>query len=119
MDLDSAILYTNNINNIRKFYEEVVGLNLEYQDGDQYVSFVFPNGAKLGINKSILTDREKPGGQTVFIRVSDMDVQKQKYEKLGYGFYEPYEEYDWGKYFAILDPDGNKIGFISPMPAKL
>lgn len=114
MDLDSAILYTNDINNIRKFYEEVVGLTVEYQDGDHYVSFIFPNGAKLGINKSILTEREKPGGQTVFIRTQDIKAQKEKYEKLGYNFYEPYEEHYWGRYFAILDPDGNKIGFIDP-----
>jgi predicted enzyme related to lactoylglutathione lyase len=114
MDLDSAILYTKDIRKIRAFYEDVVGLTCEYQDGEQFVSFIFPNGAKLGINKSIYTDREKPGGQTVFIRVDDMRSQKDKYEKLGYEFYERYMEYDWGKYFAILDPDGNKVGFISP-----
>jgi len=114
MDLDSAILYTNDVSKIRKFYEDVVGLRCEYQDQDNYVSFIFPNGAKLGINKSVLTEREKPGGQTVFIRVTDMASQKEKYEQLGYTFYEPYVEYDWGKYFAILDPDGNKVGFISP-----
>jgi predicted enzyme related to lactoylglutathione lyase len=117
LDLDAAILYTNNIAVIRTFYEETVGLTFDHQDGDQYVSFVFPNGAKLGINKSVLTDREKPGGQTVFIRTSDILVQKEKYEKLRYSFYEPYTEETWGKYFAILDPDGNKIGFISPVKA--
>ena len=114
MDLDAAILYSNDINAIRKFYEEVVGLTCQYQDGEKYVSFIFPNGAKLGINKSAFPDRERPGGQTVFIRASDIKAEKEKYEKLGYEFYEPYVEYNWGTYFAILDPDGNKIGFINP-----
>lgn len=114
MDLDSAILYTNDINKIRKFYEETVGLTCEYQEGDVYVSFIFPSGAKLGINKSIYTDRETPGNQTFFIRTQDIDSHYKKYEKLGYQFYEPYKKYGWGTYFAILDPDGNKIGFIQP-----
>lgn len=114
MDLDSAVLYTNNISKIRKFYEDIVGLKCDYQDGEVYASFIFPNGAKLGINKSVLGEREAPGHQTVFIRVQDIGAQKEKYENLSYKFYEPYEEHNWGKYFAILDPDGNKIGFISP-----
>ncbi|MBI3952813.1 MAG: VOC family protein [Candidatus Doudnabacteria bacterium] len=113
MDLDSAILYTKDINKIREFYEKTVGLKVEYQDGDHYVSFIFPNGAKLGINKSVLP-REVPGGQTFFLRVDDIKDQYEKYQKLGFDFYEPYKEYDWGTYFAVLDPDGNKIGFIEP-----
>ena len=111
MDLDSAILYTNDINRIRDFYENVVGLKVEYQDGDHYVSFVFLNGVKLGINKSVLP-REKPGGQTFFIRVNDIQIQYEKYQKLHFDFYEKFEKYNWGTYFAILDPDGNKIGFV-------
>jgi mannose-6-phosphate isomerase-like protein (cupin superfamily) len=114
MDLDSAILYTNDISKIRKFYERTIGLEFEYQDGDVFVSFVFPNGGKLGINKSILTDREKPGGQTLFIRVSDAAKHYEKYKSEGFAFYEPFRKYDWGAYFAILDPDGNKVGFIQP-----
>lgn len=118
MDLDSAVLYTNDINRIREFYEKTVGLTFDYQDGDAYVSFVFPNGAKLGINKSIYTDRETPGNQTFFIRTDTIEDEYEKYKNLGYDFYEPFETHDWGAYFAILDPDGNKIGFIKPTPQK-
>ena len=113
MDLDSAILYTHDIGRIREFYEKTVGLKFEYQDGTHYVSFIFPNGAKLGINKSVLP-RETPGVQTFFLRVDDIKNQYEKYKSLGFQFYEPYSENDWGNYFAILDPDGNKIGFIQP-----
>jgi predicted enzyme related to lactoylglutathione lyase len=114
MDLDSAILYTHDVAKIRAFYEQTVGLTCEHQDGDVFVSFVFPNGARLGINKSVLLLRERPGGQTVFIRVQDAQGQYEKYQKLGFDFYEPFQRYEWGTYFAILDPDGNKIGFIQP-----
>jgi predicted enzyme related to lactoylglutathione lyase len=114
MDLDSAILYTNDIKRIREFYEKIIGLEFEYQDGDHFVSFIFPNGAKLGINKSVLP-REKPGVQTFFIRVDNIKEQLNKYRGLGLELYETYSENDWGNYFAILDPDGNKIGFIQPV----
>ena len=113
MDLDSAIFYTSDIKRIREFYEHTVGLTFDYQDGDHFVSFVFPNGGKLGINKSVLP-REKPGVQTVFIRVEDIQNVYKKYVDLGFEMYEPFVDYDWGVYFAILDPDGNKIGFIQP-----
>jgi predicted enzyme related to lactoylglutathione lyase len=111
MNLDSAVLYTSDISRIKDFYLNGVGLELEYTDGEHYVSFIFPNGARLGINKSVLP-REVPGVQTVFIAVENIEEQYEKYKALGYQFYEPFETYDWGKYFAILDPDGNKVGFI-------
>jgi predicted enzyme related to lactoylglutathione lyase len=101
MDLDSAILYTNDISKIRAFYEKIVGLKCEYQEGNEYVSFIFPDGAKLGINKSIYTDRETPGNQTFFIRTENIDADYNKYKDLGYDFYEPYERHDWGTYLQF------------------
>ena len=114
MDFDSAVLYTNDIDKIRKFYEEVVGLKFDYQDAEHYVSFIFPNGAKLGINKpfSHLAHRDKVGHQTFFISVDDIEKEANKYKELGYEFFEPLEHYDWVSFFAVLDPDGNKIGYI-------
>lgn len=111
MNLDSAVLYTNDIKTITDFYQNTIGLELEYTDGNHYVSFIFPNGASLGINKSSL-QREKPGVQTVFISIKNIKKHYEKYKKLGFDFFEPYEKYAWGSYFAILDPDKNKVGFI-------
>jgi predicted enzyme related to lactoylglutathione lyase len=110
MDLDSAILYSNDIARIRKFYEQTVGLKFEYQDGDHYVSFIFPNGGRLGINKPEpqFAARDKPGHQTVFIRTKEIRKEYERCQKLGLEFFEPYEEHDWGTFFAVLDPDGNK-----------
>ena len=111
INLDSAVLYTRDIKTITKFYQDIIGLKLEYTDGDHYVSFIFPNGCRLGINKSEF-NREQPGSQTFFITVDNIEAEYQRFKDLGYEFFEDYEEYDWGKYFAILDPDGNKVGFI-------
>lgn len=110
MNLDSAVLYTNDIDRIARFYEGTIGLKLEYKQ-EAYVSFIFPNSARLGINISEF-DREKPGSQTFFVSVNDIKKHYKKYVKLGFDFFEDFEEHEWGKYFAVLDPDGNKVGFI-------
>lgn len=110
MKLDSAVLYTNDIDRITKFYTEVIGLKVEYKQ-DVYVSFRFPNGARLGINKSQF-ERDKPGHQTLFLEVDNIEKHYNKFKKKGFKFFEDFEEYDWGKFFAFLDPDGNKVGFI-------
>jgi len=93
MDLDSAVLYTNDIKRIADFYKNIVGLKLEYMDGQQYVSFIFPNCARLGINKSNFK-REKPGSQTVFIATKRIEKLYKKFKKLGYKFFGDFEEYD-------------------------
>jgi predicted enzyme related to lactoylglutathione lyase len=79
MNLDSAVFYSNDIALVTKFYQTVLGFTLEYRQDDTFVSFIFPNGARLGIKKKV-EEREVPGAQTVFIAV-DQDVQKL-YEKL-------------------------------------
>ena len=53
MNMDSAVLYTNGIDTIVKFYEDVIGLKKEYQQRNEFVSFIFPNGARLGIKKAV------------------------------------------------------------------
>ncbi len=114
MNLDSAILYSDDLERITNFYVNEIGLEVEYRDKDQFVSFKFPNGARLGINKpeNALRDRDLPGHQTVFIRVDDVKQRSEEMIAKGYELFEPYADEDWGEFFAILDPDGNKIGFI-------
>lgn len=111
MQLNSAIFYSHDVNRIRAFYEDIVGLKLDYQDGEDFVSFFFDNGTKLGIKKAN-RDKEVPGHQAIFVQTDDIQNELQKYQKLGIECYTPYKEMDWGKFFAVLDPDGNKIGYI-------
>lgn len=112
MDLDSAILYSNDIEAVVPFYRDIVGFELEYHQSNRFASFIFPNGARLGI-KTKTRDRERPGYQTVFISVHD-DIES-KYEELrkkDLNFFTQLTEYPWGKEFSILDADNNRILFI-------
>ena len=111
MNLDTAIFYTKNISDIALFYQEIVGFKLESQNGDYYVSFLFPNGARLGIKKADQA-RELPGAQTIIVSVESNieDLYKQIQSK-NIPIYEELTTQEWGKNFAILDPDKNKVEF--------
>jgi len=110
MNLDSAIFFTNDLKKITSFYGDTIGLEVEYINSN-FVSFIFPNGAKLGI-KVPSKDREIPGHQTVFIATDNIENSLKKIQSEGLDLYEELSEQDWGKYFSILDPDGNKVLFV-------
>lgn len=111
MNLDSAVLYSNNINTAAAFYRDVIGLELEYQQGEKYVSFMFENGVRLGIKKAV-EEREIPGAQTIFIGVDNAAATYEKYQKLGVDFHKQLATQSWGIEFAIYDPDRNKVEFL-------
>lgn len=111
MKLDSAVFYTHDIEAVARFYTEVLGLKEEYRQDDKYISFIFPNEARLGIKKA-LEEREVPGKQTVFIEVEDIREVYDHFKKEGVTFLKDLVEQDWGANFSIADPDSNKVQFV-------
>jgi len=49
MNLHSAVFYSNDLSKAIPFYTEKLDFKMEYQQEDKFVSFIFPNGARLGI----------------------------------------------------------------------
>lgn len=41
MKLDAVALYSNNIENVTKFYRDTLGLELDYRQEDKFVSLKF------------------------------------------------------------------------------
>jgi len=111
MKLDSTILYSDNISKVAGFYQDVIGLELDYRQGDKYVSFKFSNGVKLGIKKAV-EEREKPGAQTFFIGVDNVNEVYESIKEKGVEIYKELTDESWGKEFSILDPDKNKVEFV-------
>jgi len=110
MNLDSAIFYSNDIEKIIPFYRDLLGFTFDYQT-ERFVSFKFPNGARLGI-KNQMEEREKPGYQTVFISVTGIEAVYQEMKTKDVRLHKELNEQPWGKEFSILDPDGNKILYV-------
>jgi len=111
IDLDSAILYSKDIPKIIDFYQNKLGIKLEYKEDDYFVSFIFPSGKKLGIRQE-KGKREKAGHQTVFFVVDDIDEEFKIIKSGDFEIYSELENHDWGRAFAIMDPDNNKVEFV-------
>lgn len=111
MDLDSAIFYSSNIETVIPLYRDIFGFKVDYQREDKFVSFIFPNGARLGIKKS-REDREMPGSQTVFVSVNNIEDWYEKVKIKGVNIAKELTSQPWGKEFSVLDADGNKTLFI-------
>jgi predicted enzyme related to lactoylglutathione lyase len=114
MKLDSAVFYSNDINKVVEFYTTLLNIKVEYQRGDKYVSFLFDNGVRLGIKKAV-EEREIPGAQTIFIQVENIEEYFNEVKNKNVTILKPLtnEGFDIGSNFSILDPDKNKIQFIS------
>ena len=110
MQLDSAIFYSNDIQKVIPFYRDVLEFTLDYQS-ERFVSFVFPNGARLGI-KNQQREREIPGHQTVFIGVENIEQLWNEIRKDNVEIFSELETFPWGKEFSLLDADKNRVLFI-------
>lgn len=117
MKLDSAIFYTNNLKKATSFYRVLVGLELNYVQEGKFVSFKLGNG-NLGI-KQAKEEREVPGHQTVFIEVEDIESQYEQFKAKGIKFSKELTKEDWATNFSFLDPDGNKVQFVSKKDENL
>ena len=114
MKLDSAVFYSNDLNTAIPFYRNMVGLEIHYIQTGRFVSFKL-GGGKLGI-KQRNEEREIPGHQTVFIEVQDIETVYKNFQAKGVAFSKKLTNEDWAVTFALLDPDGNKLVFVSNTP---
>lgn len=111
MNLDSAVFYSQDVEKVIPFYRDILGFAIiDHQEG-RFVSFEFPNGAKLGI-KTRKEEREIPGHQTVFISVDDIEAEYSRLKKHEIVFAKELVVNPWGTEFSVLDEDGNKILYI-------
>jgi len=113
MKLHSAVFYTNSIDEVENYYNKTLGIEIEYRSDDKFISFIFPNGARLGIKKAA-EEREIPGNQTVFLEVENVNDWYEKAQKLNLNILKPLTEESWATEFSILDPDKNKVQIIQP-----
>jgi predicted enzyme related to lactoylglutathione lyase len=111
MNFNTAIFYTKDINKVIDFYQDLLGLEVDYRRGDKYVSFIFFNKIKLGVKKAT-EKREVPGSQTIIISLNDIDAFYKEIKKKEISLYDELTNESWGKTFSILDIDGNKIEFL-------
>ena len=110
MKINYAIFYTENLERITHFYENILGLELFSFKEEKFVSFKLGNGL-FGIKKKV-EEREIPGYQSVIISVENIQELYNSYQKKDLIWYKRLTNQEWGVNFAILDPDGNKFEIV-------
>lgn len=107
----SVCFFSNNIKKSIEFYTQILGLELDFVNGDRFVNFRFNNGVYLAIKKSS-EDREVPGHQTLFIDEPEVEERFKEMKSKGCIFKKELTEETYGTHFSVFDPDKNKLEFI-------
>lgn len=112
MKLHAAIFYTKDLDRSVTFYESTIGLTKAFQEGDVYAAFMLENDSQLHIKRAE-DERDLPGGQTAIIECEDTEQRYEDLKSKGVTIYSPLEKASWGTTFSLLDPDGNKLEFVT------
>jgi len=111
MELDSVNFYSSDIPRSVAFYTDVLGLALDYRQGDDYAAFLFTNGVRLGVKRAV-EEREIPGAQTLIISSHDANGDYAAAQEKELKVHHPLSDDPWGLWFSVLDPDGNLIEYL-------
>jgi catechol 2,3-dioxygenase-like lactoylglutathione lyase family enzyme len=110
MRLAHAILYTSNLEDSVSFFREL--LNIEpVRVVEGFVEFVIGNSA-IGIKQSA-EDRETPGHGAIALEADDLQGLYAAVRAKNSTLAEDLTTESWGTFFAVFDPDGNKIEFVA------
>ncbi|MSQ11626.1 MAG: hypothetical protein EXR48_02845 [Dehalococcoidia bacterium] len=110
-DLAGVIFWTDNLEEMARFYREALRLPVHSDHGD-FVAFQVRPGMRLSIGKhSKVRGRAKdPYRITVNLRVADIQKSYRALMRRGVQFIRPPEAEEWGGWVATFqDPDGNLL----------
>jgi catechol 2,3-dioxygenase-like lactoylglutathione lyase family enzyme len=108
------------IDEATRFFTDVLGFHLDVKDGD-FVSVSRDNVAFLLFGDGVELPPRGGGRYTSYIAVDDADALyselKPKLEGLPAGHVNPPCDMEYGRRdFSVIGPDGDLIGFGSPLP---
>ena len=111
--IDAYSIYSNDPDSLAKWYSTRLGLALDYEKegGFYHTAFTHPTAGTV-MRFSILRADEKlevgARASMVNFQVDDFDAFLQRLRDLGAQI-DNVEEYDYGRFAHIQDPEGNKI----------
>jgi len=110
--LDSVILYVNDIEKSKMFFQKQLGFTID-RDEESYVVFKFKpeDRTSLAINLASVSGGN-PGKQTIVLSTSDIDKTYQNLQSQKVNIVVKLQNKSWGKTFTFTDVDGNKIEVI-------
>lgn len=96
---------------LMKWYEEHLGI--PFQNG--YIEFTAPGTTVFAIKKEDTTEFDPSTKEFMLnFRVADLRLLLSELKEKGVTILGEIEEYDFGRFAHIMDPDGNKIDLWEP-----
>lgn len=113
-DLVGAILWTDNLQEMVRFYRDVLGLPLHSDHGD-FAAFQVRPGVRLSIGRhsQVRGPSRDPYRVMLNLQVADIHAAHQTLSRKGVAFLRPPEREEWGGWVATFqDPDGNVLQLL-------
>ncbi|MBI2935478.1 MAG: VOC family protein [Chloroflexi bacterium] len=113
-DLVGVILWTDHLEDMRHFYQELLGLTLHSHHND-FITFEVRPGLRLSIGTHNRVHGHNPDPHRIMVNlgVEDIHAAAQRLTAQGVEFLRPPEQEAWGGWVATFrDPDGNLLQLL-------
>ena len=104
----SAYYVVNNMDQAVNFYQDILGLNVKFRDGDRWTQFDV-NGVGVALADPSEGSVPPGGGATVVLEVEDLGEMREKLAQNGVTVNATVDMGGHGKYFTAVDPAGNIV----------
>ena len=104
----SAYYVVNNMDQAVNFYQDILGLDVKFRDGDRWTQFDV-NGVGVALADPSEGPVPSGGGATVVLEVEDLGEMREKLTQNGVTVNETVDMGGHGKYFTAVDPAGNIV----------
>ena len=90
------------------FYQDILGLNIKFRDGDRWTQFDV-NGVAVALADPSEGTVPPGGGGTVVLEVDDLGEMRDKLTQKGVTVNDIVDMGGHGRYFTAVDPAGNIV----------
>ena len=90
------------------FYQDILGLNIKFRDGDRWTQFDV-NGVAVALADPSEGTVPPGGGGTVVLEVEDLGEMRDKLTQNGVTVNDIVDMGGHGRYFTAVDPAGNIV----------
>ena len=104
----SAYYVVNNMDQAVSFYQDILGLEVKFRDGDRWTQFDV-NGVGVALADPSEGSVPPGGGATVVLEVEDLGEMREKLAQNGVTVNATVDMGGHGKYFTAVDPAGNIV----------
>ena len=113
-DLAGVVFWTDNLEEMVRFYQEALGLPLHSHHGD-FIAFELRPGVRLnlGVHSQVRGRARDPYRIMVHLKVRDIHALCARLKSQGVAFLREPQQETWGGWVATLqDPDGNVLQLL-------